>query len=683
MYRYSWVPASPKMNRPPRGEKLPFVSLCLAALMALANASPAAAPAAKPFLSPIFGDNMVLQRDKPCALWGWAKPGGQVSVSLGQPAVRAVADAEGKWQLTLPAHPAGGPHEISIAGAQTLTLHNVMFGDVWICSGQSNMEFGMGMTADSAAEIAAASNPNIRLFAVPKQTALTPVAAPANGRWDICKPETVRVGAWNGFSAVAYFFGRELQQDLKVPIGLIQTAWGGTPAEAWTSESALKDKMPDFGPKLSQLAEARAAVEAGTYDYAKVIAGWYQKVDPGENKAAPEFDASGWKTMVLPRIWEQSGDPQLARFDGLVWFRREVDLPAEAAGKAGVLHLGPVDNIDTTWVNGALVGGMDNLTLPRKYNLPAGVLKAGRNVIAVRVLDYGGGGGIPGTPNQMSLEISNVPAVALAGPWQYQIAASLAQTGSFPVRIPGNANYPTELYNGMIAPLVLLAMKGVIWYQGEANGDRSYQYRKLLPTMIEDWRQNWGQGQFPFLIVQLANFTASLPQPAEAPWAELREAQWMTAKTVPNTGLATAIDVGEAADIHPTNKQEVGHRLALAARALVYQEKIPYSGPAYDTMKVEGNAIRLNFTNTNGGWVAKDGKPLTGFAIAGANHQFVWADAEVDRNSVVVSSPQVPQPIAVRYAWANNPVCNLGNGASLPALPFRTDDWPGLTLNNK
>jgi sialate O-acetylesterase len=543
----------------------------------------------------------------------------------------------------------------------------VLIGDVWICSGQSNMEWGMWGVNNSPQEIAAADHPQLRLFTVPKKIATRPQEVPG-GQWQVCNPETVA-----GFSAVGFFFGRDLQQAIDVPIGLIHTSWGGTVAEAWTSAEAL-ETMEDFKPAVAQFRQLSEAIESGNDKYEEQLALWWRENDPGsaaeKTWADPGLDAADWKTMNLPAGWEQAGLPD---FDGVVWFRTQFDLPEAAAGKEATLGLGPIDDIDTTWVNGLQVGGGTVWNQPRVYKIPAGALKAGRNTVAIRVLDTGGGGGVFGQADQLKVEPAGGQPISLAGAWRYKVGAALADTKPAPQRLDNNPNVTTVLYNGMIAPLVPFGVKGAIWYQGESNAGRPAQYRTLLPTMIRDWRARFDVGDFPFFIVQLANFMGVQQQPVESGWAELREAQLLTALNDPNCGLAVAIDIGEANDIHPKNKQDVGARLALAARGIAYGQSIEYSGPEFKSMEVTGGKARLHFEHVGGGLVARGGEPLKGFAIAGADKRFVFADAKIDGDTVVVSSPDVAEPVAVRYGWANNPVCNLYNKAGLPASPFRTD----------
>ncbi|HEX8235788.1 MAG TPA: sialate O-acetylesterase [Abditibacteriaceae bacterium] len=640
---------------------------------------PAADATQRPFLHPLFTDNMVLQRDIAAPVWGWTTPGQRVTVTMSGRSATAVADAGGKWMARIGPFPAGGPHTLTVTGPQTVRLNNVMTGDVWICSGQSNMEQGIGIAANPQQEISNANYPNLRLFTVPKKIAASPQSSVA-GSWQITTPQTIAANGWGGFSAVAYYFGRELNTRLQVPIGLLHTSWGGTVAEAWASAEAL-NTMPDFRSGVAALQRAAQEQSRPGFNFDGAMTAWWAANDPGSAAgwSNATLDTAAWKTMNLPTAWENA---DLPNFDGIVWFRKEFDLPQSWAGKDVVLHLGTIDDRDTTWVNGTKVGETNEYNTARNYRVAGNLLKAGRNVITVRVLDTGGGGGLNGNAADMNLQASGDGAAApisLAGAWLYHASTPLAQTQPAPQRIDNNPNGVTVLYNGMIAPLVPFGIKGAIWYQGESNAGRGQQYRTLLPTMIRDWRSRFGVGDFPFYIVQLANFMATEAQPSDPAWAYLREAQMLTAQTVPNAGIATAIDIGEAGDIHPKNKQDVGRRLALNALALTYKQPVEYSGPLYRSMKIEGDAVRLTFSHAasmtaGGGTLQGFAIPtLQGFAIAGADKKFVWANARIEGNTVVVSSPQVKQPVAVRYAWANNPVANLYNAAGLPALPFRTD----------
>ena len=649
------------------------ITTVIALLLAFAVLSPTIvwAEEALPFVHPLFSNNMVLQRGISDPIWGWTTPGATVTVRVTGKGAKAIAGADGKWMVKLPPLPVGGPYTLTVSGPQTVTLGNILVGDVWLCSGQSNMQFPVNAAINGAQEAAAGEQPQIRLFTVPDTIGFEPLRL-VNGHWDSCTPQTV-----GGFSAVAYFFGRSLQQKLHVPIGLIHSSWGGTPIEAWTSAEATQT-MPEFHSALAAFQKTAQAEKAGT-TFDQIVEAWNARHDappaPGKTWADPDIDASAWKTMGQPNWWVNTGIPIFA--DETLWFRRSFDLPAAWAGKDLMLHLGDLVDRDTTYVNGTKVGGLYRRGLQRDYRVPAALLKPGQNIIAIRALSFSGNGGLVDDASHFHIEPANDPTpkpLSLAGPWLYRIAPQVPAGDPSPVPIDGDAGQVTSLYNGMIAPLLPVALKGVIWYQGEANAGNGRFYQTQLPTLIKDWRVRFGVGDFPFLIVQLANLGPPPAQPGESGWAELREAQQLTTERVPNTGLAVAIDIGDPNNIHPANKQEVGRRLALAAEAIAYGRKVAYSGPIYQSMKIEGSAIRLRFKHGDGGLVIKGGDKLQGFAIAGADRHFVWADAKVDGISIVVSSPTVPAPTMVRYAWADDPVCNLYNQAGLPASPFRTDN---------
>gem|GEM_PF-269084 len=650
-------------------------ALPLAAMIAalgLQTGSAVRADDAKPFVNPLFTDNMVLQRGIADPVWGWTTPGQTVSVSFHGKTVNAVAGADGKWMARVGPFAAGGPYAMTVKGPETVTLSNILMGDVWICSGQSNMEFGIGNGNNAPAEIAAANYPNIRLFTVQKTIASSPRDL-VSSTWEACTSKTVAAGGWNGFSAVGYFFGRDLQQAIKVPIGLIHTSWGGTPAQAWTSAEAL-NTMPDFQPAVAKIREA-ARLEKMGGDIDLLKSQWYTKHDPGSAAATwadPALDVSGWKTMSLPQLFQDAGVPELANINGIVWFRRTFDLPAGDSGKDAVVHL-LADDYDTTWINGTRIGATEAYDRSRAYKIASSLLKPTGNIIAVRVLDTGGKGGIYGDPAGLTLEVPGGTALPLIGAWSYKLGAVLPTNDPYPQSGSTDQNAATVLYNGMVSPLIPFGVKGAIWYQGESNAGNGKQYQTLLPTMITDWRRRFGVGDFPFMIVQLANFQTLQTQPTESSWAELREAQLLTSQNLPKTGLAVALDIGEAGDIHPKNKQEVGRRLALSAEAIAYGLPVEYSGPQFEGLKAVGSSLRLTFTHLGGGLATKDGGKVQGFTVAGPDHKYVWADARIDGDAVIVSAPSVPTPTTVRYAWADNPVCNLINKAGLPASSFRTD----------
>lgn len=634
-------------------------------------------------LPSIIGDHMVIQQGMPAPIWGKADPGEKVTVTFAGQTKETVADTNGHWMVRLKALKATKNQvgqTMVITGKNTITLKDVLIGETWICSGQSNMQFQLSGSINSRDEIASANFPMIRLFTVPNQTSDSPLDD-CPGQWVVCSPATA-----SGFSAVGFFFGRHLFQTLKQPVGLINTSWGGTIAETWVSGEALAKNLPEFKPEIEKMNKGRDAFDQTVTEYQKKMTEYNVAIttfyDLEENltnavkTASPDFDDSAWKTMILPGSWETHGLPDL---DGMVWFRKTIDVPAAWAGKELVLRPGPIDEVDVAWFNGVQVGASGNSRTqnvrfwdqPREYHCPGHLVKAGKNVIAFRVSDANGQGGLWGDKaDTMRVNLadgSDKTSLKLAGDWRYFVEFRLPP---FPVN-PSNPNRPTVLFNAMINPLIPFAMRGAIWYQGESNVGRAKQYQTLLPTLITDWRTRFG-GDFTFLIVQLANYMARTDQPVESAWAELREAQSLATTNLPNVGQALAIDIGDAKDIHPRNKQDVGRRLALAGEAIAYKQKIAYSGPVFKSMKVADGKAVLSFTHTDGGLKVK-GDVLKGFAICGADKKLVWADAQIKGKKVIVSAQEVAQPVAVRYAWSDNPECNLVSGADLPAVPFRTD----------
>ena len=653
---------------------------------------------ARPVLSPLFSDNMVIQQQTDAPIWGEAKAGKTVKVTAswdGQ-TVTITADAKGKWRTSLHTPKAGGPYTITVSDGQAVTLHNVMVGEVWLCSGQSNMEMpveGWGRVNNYEQEKEEANQyPNIRLLQVTQHVATQPSdeVVATDGGWQVCSAKSVAE-----FSATGYFFGRNLLKTLNVPIGLINASWGGTFIEPWTSAEALATH-PDMKEAVAtvQSIPTDAAGQEAFYD--GVMGRWQGQettLDPGYKDgkplwAAPDFDDSSWETVTLPKEWSDMG---LGGFDGAMWYRHALDIPADMAGKDLLLSLGQIDDIDYTYFNGELVGRSFEFARQRLYVVPARLVRKGRNVIAVRVVDNIGGGGIYSDAPKLAIgtfktvgkvqQKKFVKTLSLAADWRYKKTIAIGAMPPIPSFRPNQPNQVTVLYNAMIHPFVGFAIRGAIWYQGCNNEHKGYQYRELLPLLIRDWRTKWGY-DFPFYIVQLANNRQLQTEPGDDEWAEVREAQALAASHVENSGLACAIDIGDANDIHPKNKQEVGRRLALVARAKTYGEKsLEYSGPVYRDYRIEGEHIRILFDHAEGLRPA-DGSVVKGFAIAGSDHKWHWADAFIDGQSVVVSSPDVCHPIAVRYAWHINPVCNLQNAAGLPTVPFRTDDWPGLSINN-
>ncbi len=636
-------------------------------------------------VSPLFSDNMVLQQKQKISVWGNAEPEGEVTVAFNNQEKKVIVDKDGKWSVNLSPLSAGGPYELLIKGEETIKIKNVLVGEVWICSGQSNMQMSIsaewGKVFNDKEEVAKANYPNIRLFQVEKVMANTPQNKLESQGWKECSPGTVA-----NFSAVAYFFGRYLQKELDVPVGLIQTAWGGTVVETWTSGKTLK-KFDEFKDIVAYIENDKSTAEEKKALAKKKLNEWPDKIenilksegtlDHGYQNA--DYNIKDWKMMNLPTVWED----QDLDIDGVVWFSKEIDIPVSWKGEDLTLSLGGINDYDITWFNGKRVGRGVDVAIQRVYNIPASLVKKGKNRVVVQVLDIGNVGGLYGPAKNMKIS-SKSNSISLAGNWKYKIDPIKIDSKKIPEKPDQNSgvNRPSVLYNAMIYPLLNYGIKGAIWYQGESNTARAYQYRNLFSTMIKDWRNDWGQGDFPFYFVQLANYKKIESQPAEDSWAELREAQNM-ALQLPNTGVAITIDIGNAKDIHPKNKQDVGKRLALNALAKTYKKDIPYSGPMYKSMRVEGNKIILDFDHINGGLIAKGNKELQGFSISGKDKKFIWAKAKIVGDEVILWNLKIKDPVAVRYAWAANPVCNLYNAAELPASPFRTDDWRGKTYGKK
>ncbi len=610
----------------------------------------------------LFTDDAVLQRGKEIVVWGTADPGGTVEVELGEAEVQGEVDAQGKWRVTLPAMDAGGPYELEIEGAEEIKLENIMVGDVWLASGQSNMEWALQSTVDNfEEEIANADYPDIRLFTVERRTSYTPLDSMtvAGGGWVPCSPETAPA-----FSAVAYFFGRQIHQEEGVAVGLISSNWGGTVAEAWTSEEMLMT-MPDFASEVKQRQQAdqeAVSPEVAEQQRIAIIEAANKKISATDYQ--PALNLEDGKTMTLPNLWE-SADTALQNFDGFVWFQKTINLPGRYAGKALTLHLGAIDDDDITWFNGQRVGETQGYTKNRTYELPAEAVKSGENTIIVRVQDNGGGGGIYGPTEEMYLEQNGQKlSVDLAGSWQYDVSQEPPLPAS-----GGLQNQPATLYNGMIAPLLPYPIKGVIWYQGESNASRAQQYATLFPNMIKDWRTQW-KYDFPFLFVQLANFESGGPYDQ---WPYLREAQNQALK-LENTGMAVTIDIGDSVDIHPRNKQDVGDRLARAALAVAYGDASNFTGPMYESMRVAGDSVIITFKGVDNGLMKLPDEEVMGFTIAEEGKPFVEASATIiGPNEISVWAAGVSKPVAVRYGWADNPTVNLYSEDGLPVSPFRTD----------
>lgn len=638
----------------------------LLALAALCSVSPAHS-LAQLRLPRLVTDGMVLQRDIPVKIWGWANAGEKVTLHFNHKAYYTTTAEDGKWQLSLQPTKAGGPYTMDITAGNTITLNNILMGDVWVCSGQSNMDLPMARVAwKYPEEIATANNPQIRQFLISTRYNFQgPQEDLPGGNWDSVTKESI-----GRFTAVGYFFAKSLYEKYHIPIGLIKTSVGGSPAEAWLSADALQ-AFPAY-LNVAQKWKDDDLVKQTIKRDRETDVNWYYKVwqgDAGIQESTrwyeATYDDSQWVPMNIPGFWDEQGYQNIY---GVMWFRKTIDVPSSMTGKPAKLLLGTMINRDSVYINGNFIGTTGYQYPPRRYEVPAGILKPGKNTITIRLFNSSGRGGF--TKDKDYLLATAGDTIRLTGDWKYKKGFStepMAGSTTFQYQ-------PGGLFNGMIAPILNYNIKGVIWYQGEANTSRAKEYQQLFPAMINNWRQQWKQGVFPFLYVQLANFMETKPQPSKSNWAELREAQ-LKSLSVPNTAMAVIIDAGEWNDIHPLNKKVVGERLALGAQRLAYgNKKLVYAGPIYQSMLVEGNKIRLKFAHTGSGLVSKGSKTLQQFAIAGADKNFVWANAIIKGKEVIVWSDSVPHPTAVRYAWADNPEgANLYNKEGLPASPFRTD----------
>jgi len=644
--------------------------LLLATLALLAIAPLASAAGMSLELPLLFSDGAVLQRDRPLPVWGQAAPGAQVAVSFDGRNAQAVAGADGRWSLQLPAHSAGGPYELVVrAGTQERRVRDVLVGEVWLASGQSNMEWPVAQTLHAQEDIAAAGDAWLRHFKIPKSWAETPQAQLQGGAWKAASPSTV-----GEFSAVAYTFARELRQVLGVPVGIIDSTWGGSSIEAWMDASMLGLDAAALEAKMRERRAADAKLEAATR--AKV-AGW-PAVDPAsEAFAVAQLDDSAWRPIRVPSLWEAQG---YTGMDGVAWYRTNFELSASEAAAGVTLGLGQIDDTDTTWVNGQRVGGVTNgYNVPRVYRVAPSALRPGLNTIAVRVTDGGGGGGIAGSAAEVWVEPVGGQRRSLAGDWRFRTAAVTVNTSDDKNQID------TLLYNAMVHPLLPYPLAGVIWYQGETNASETgaYVYREQFKTLIEGWRQHWQAPAMPFLWAQLAAFHSGGDRldargiVIDSPWATLRESQ-SAALALPATGQAVIIDVGAADDIHPRDKHTVGQRLSRAARHVAYGDAaIVYRGPVFKQARRDGGQLALAFDASDGVLATRGGgNAPQGFEVAGADGRFHPATARIVGDTVVLRSDAVPAPESARYAWSDNPAqADLVGRDGLPASPFRTRAW--------
>lgn len=600
---------------------------------------------AKIKLPKLISDRMVLQRDTELKIWGWADQGEKVTVRFQGKFYDTNPDEEGRWSVILPALKAGGPFIMEI---NEIILRDILIGDVWLCGGQSNQETPIDRLVDMFPEINVSNNHMIRHYKVPNQES------------DALKEEIAGDEQWTSaiasdvmkWTALAYFFAQEAYEHTHVPQGMLVSSKGGSAIESWISQDYLKE--------FPRLIIDQVALE-----------GLKQaKIDQGSGKwNARDLDDSDWNTMQVPGTWMKSG----INVKGTVWHRKNFNLPASMDRKHAKLYMGTLIDSDSVFVNGSFVGSVSYMYPPRKYDIPAGILKEGQNNITVKLTSNSGKGEfIEDKPYKI---VSDDVSIDLTGTWKYKIGQNLEDTKLYTKQLSNLQSAGSKLYNGMMYPIRSYKVKGAIWYQGESNTGRSHEYEPLMKSLIANWRDLWDEPSMPFLLVQLPNFLRKDIEPSDSGWARVREAQVKTSQTVPYTALAVTYDLGEWNDIHPLNKKDVAHRLFLGARKIVYGEKIVSSGPIYKEMKIEGDKIILTFTNIGSGLMSKNGA-LKHFAIAGDNRKFVWAKAEIKGDKVVVSSTDIKNPIAVRYAWSNNPEeANLCNREGLLASPFRTDYW--------
>ena len=621
----------------------------------------------------IFQSHMVLQRDRPLVIWGKADPGEQVRVRIGDLSGTAVTANDSSWRIGLPAMSAGGPYLLHVEGKNAIELADVLVGDVWVCGGQSNMQWRVDQTGYEETDSAFLSTGKVRFFTTHVIMDYMPRTDVSGSGWKRLSRETLQE-----FSAVGYHFGKFVHQRIEVPVGLISANLGATSVETWMSNDALM-AFPQFEPEIGPIAKAKKSFAELEDDFEKYRDAWSKKyyrkgVGITQEWFQPDTDLTQWEEItVAGNTWTE--ERNLKNHDGAVWFRTTFDLPENFSEKHFLVQLGQIDDYDIAWVNGKKVGETFGKHNHRNYAVPAHDLKPKGNVLVVRVFDAGGIGGFTTSPFWAG--------AILRGQWIYRKGESIDPKKFKKPFLPNATPFssPGVLFNGMIAPLTSFPVKGVIWYQGESNAQRAYEYRELFPAMIRDWRRAWNQESLPFLFVQLANYMQEPEEPRESEWAELREAQAM-ALNLQNTGAATAIDIGEAHDIHPRNKEEVGVRLGKSAMRIAYGDKeTVHSGPKFRGVDFNGDGARISFDHTGAGLVSKDKHGyIRGFQIAGADKKFFWARAFIEGDQVVVSSDKVNEPVAVRYAWADNPgPLDLYNSAGLPAIPFRTDRWKGIT----
>ncbi len=682
-------------NRFPRPSRLHHL-----ASMGLLMASPLFADVRLPA---IFSDHMVLQRADHAPVWGAANPGENVTVSLHGRTASAQAGPDGRWRVDLDTSTLGdGPQQLVVEGTNRVVIDDVLIGEVWLASGQSNMELTLAVTTGAREEMSRPEDNRLREFAVTKNPSEKPQDW-GEGQWRIARPDTV-----GKFSAVGYYFGRTLRRELNAPVGIISAAFGGTCAEAWVSpEAVARDPLlqTDAAQKLEIMRHRPARVAS----YQQDLRAWLKEnhredteIDLAAGQPQP-LSVGDWHELKVPNSLTQAGIPT----GGSVWLRKQVSLRETMEGKPLRLELGPIPGLVAVYWDGTAIGRITAETAGRQmgglFQVPAAKATAGAHELLVRIFSPTGRESF--TPVRVTADLNH--SVYFTGNWEarvgYQLPAlpaAAAKQPQPPAAAQAPQNQTSWLFNGMIHPLVPFGIKGVIWYQGESNETRAYRYRTLFAMLINDWRAAWQKSPLPFYYCQLASFRAPATEPGESRWAVVRESQ-AHVLSLPNTGQAVLIDVGEEGDIHPRDKHTPGDRLARISLAKTYGKPLAYQGPVYAGMKIEESRIRVQFQPSGDGLVAKplpadyqprSTEPVTkpqvrnspasaveGFAICGEDRRWVWADARIENDSVAVWSAKIPHPVAVRYAWSDNPPCNLYNREGLPAMPFRTDNFPVVT----
>ncbi len=642
-------------------------------VLALAAAAGAHAQDAAPKFARIFGDHAVLQRGASDNIWGTAAPSSTVTVSLGGQSVTAKADAKGRWRAVLSGLKPGGPYSLTAAvGSAATTISDVMVGDVYLCSGQSNMQFPAGLATGAWGDVGSSANNNIRFIKIENDSEPAPLddlKTPA--AWKVAGPNTT-----GEISAVCYYMSKTLQKDQNVPVGFIDSDWGGTTIQGWISAGSLRT-LPAYTKGVDMVAALAASREKAMAQQDQMEEAWWDAHDATMKTQrayiSPQFDDSAWPSLVPTSSWKDTGIAEFKNFDGVAWFRTTVTLTEAQATAANEMTLGPIDTYDTAWINGVRLGSRAMSWLWRDYNVPAGTFKPGVNVVVLRVLSGGGGnGGLTGQVQYRGLKTSDGQYIPLDKPWKYK--ATTHMTGqSIP---PAPWDVPTSfttLYNGMIAPLAGYTVKLTAWYQGEANSAAAKEYQTLLPLMMKDWRKAWGQPDMPFLVAQLSAFGQVSTKPAPSSWAELREAQALAVKGDAHAALAVTIDVGDRTDIHPTQKNIVGQRLARGARAVAYGENVTPGGPEATGVARSGSDLVISFKDTNGGLRSYSSDTAIGFEVCAGDNNCKYAAAWPSGDTVVLKGANAPEITSVRYAWSDAPYVNLYSADDLPAVPFRLD----------